>query len=153
MACLEAFSEEARWPAQLPERSSLPPSKAEAGTLDECPIQDSELGAHRPQYFDEGSALAAITLLKQAAPPTQVVKISRTPSPLRTRTPELKRIYMGTAQPLQRSAASRPTSSTTQRGGARGLLLWHPPRGCLVLSSFQFKTCSGPNGVFRNTSV
>ena len=57
MACLGAFSEEARWPAQLPERSSLPPSEAEAGTLDECPIQDNELEAHRPQDPDAGEAL------------------------------------------------------------------------------------------------
>ena len=71
MTCLEAFSEEARWPAQLPKRSALPPSEAEAGTLDECPVQDNELEAHRLQDHDAGRALAADPA--QAAPPTQVV--------------------------------------------------------------------------------
>ena len=57
MTCLEAFSEEARWPAQLPKRSSLPPSEAKAGTLDERPIKDNELEAHRPQDPEMREAL------------------------------------------------------------------------------------------------
>ena len=141
MACLEAFSEEACWPAQLPKRSALPPSEAEAGTLDECPVQDNELEAHRLQDHDAGRALAADPA--QAAPPTQVVnntvtftdpdnrvkahlhgngpaaasrRASVSAAFLRKPTLSLQPARMGE----RLSAASRPMSST-RRGGASSL--------------------------------
>ena len=70
MAEFETLSEQDRWLAQLPERSCLLPSEAEAGTLDEGLTQDNELGAHRPQDPDAVIALAAEPA--RAAPPVQV---------------------------------------------------------------------------------
>ena len=48
----------------------MPPPEAESGTLDECPTQDNDLGAHRPQDPDAARALAAEPA--HAAPPIQV---------------------------------------------------------------------------------
>ena len=45
-------------------------SEAESGTLDACPTQDNELGAHRPRDPDAARALAAEPA--HAAPPIQV---------------------------------------------------------------------------------